>query len=72
MALKYLASGGVYLAGGIPPKIIKALKRKEFLESFRDKGRFKGYLSVIPVYVVLNETAALLGAAKFASTMLKR
>ena len=68
MALRHLASGGVYLAGGIPPKILGALKRKEFLESFRDKGRFMGYLSVIPVYVVLNEMAALLGAAKFAST----
>lgn len=72
MALKYLASGGVYLAGGIPPKIIKALKRKEFLESFRDKGRFKEYLSSIPVYVVLNDAAALLGAARFASIMVKR
>jgi len=72
MALKYLASGGVYLAGGIPPKIIKALKKKEFLESFRDKGRFREYLSLIPVYVVLNDATALLGAARFASMMIKR
>ncbi|MFZ3072306.1 MAG: glucokinase [Thermodesulfobacteriota bacterium] len=67
MALTYLAKGGVYLAGGIPPKIIKALKRKEFLESFRDKGRFKEYLSSIPVYVVLNDKAALLGAMRRAA-----
>jgi glucokinase len=63
MALKVLATGGVYLGGGIPPRILSALKRGGFMEAFKRKGRFSDLMSRIPVYVILNPRAALLGAA---------
>ena len=62
MALKVLASGGVYLGGGIPPRILPALDQ-DFMEAFWNKGRFSHLLSQIPVHVILNSKAALLGAA---------
>ena len=64
MALKVLASGGVYLGGGIPPRILPALDQ-DFMEAFWNKGRFSHLLSQIPVHVILNSKAALLGAACF-------
>lgn len=66
LALKMLALGGVYVGGGIAPKILDALKEKTFMEAFVDKGRFKELLSGIPVKVILNEHTALLGAAFYA------
>jgi glucokinase len=63
LALKVLATGGVYLGGGIPPRILPLLKGDRFLASFREKGRFKDFLSDVPVYVILNPKVALLGAA---------
>lgn len=66
LALKMLATGGVFLGGGIAPKILPKLKGGEFIESFRAKGRMRGLLEKIPVRVVLNDQAALLGAAHFA------
>jgi glucokinase len=63
MALKVLATGGVYLGGGIPPRILPALKGGRFLNAFMDKGRLSDLLEGIPVYVILNPKAALLGAA---------
>jgi glucokinase len=63
LALKVLATGGIYLGGGIPPRILPALTKPIFLTSFRDKGRFRSLLSRIPVKVILNPKAALLGAA---------
>lgn len=63
LALQYLSSGGVYLGGGIAPKILPLLQEGDFMEAFLAKGRFKGYLSQIPVNVVMNESAPLLGAA---------
>ncbi|MCS7261594.1 MAG: glucokinase [Anaerolineae bacterium] len=62
LALKVLATGGVYLAGGIPPRILPALE-KGFFQAFRDKGRFAALLSQVPVHVVINPQVALLGAA---------
>jgi glucokinase len=62
-ALTVLATGGVYLGGGIPPRILPLLERGSFMESFTDKGRMSGLLSRIPVHVILNRNAALLGAA---------
>lgn len=62
MALKVLASGGVYLGGGIPPRILPALDQ-DFMEAFWNKGRFSHLLSQIPVHVILNPKAALIGAA---------
>ncbi len=63
MALTVLASGGVYLGGGIPPRILPVLEAGQFMESFRRKGRFSEFVSRTPVYVILNPKAALLGAA---------
>jgi glucokinase len=63
MALKVLATGGVYLGGGIPPRVLPVLKRDDFMEAFRYKGRFSDLLARVPVHVILNPKAALLGAA---------
>jgi glucokinase len=63
LALKVLATGGVYLGGGIPPKIIPFLKKELFMDSFKDKGRFSGMLADIPVHIICNPDAALVGAA---------
>ncbi len=63
LALKVLASGGVYIGGGIPPRILPALQRENFLEAFRSKGRMEELLARIPVHVILNPRAALMGAA---------
>lgn len=65
-ALKVLATNGVFLGGGIAPKILPKLKENLFLESFTDKGRMRELLEKIPVSVILNDNAALLGAAHFA------
>ena len=68
LALQYLATGGVYLGGGIAPAIVPALRRGEFRSAFRDKGRMENLLTRIPVVVILDPAAPLLGAAKFAET----
>lgn len=66
LALQVLATGGVYLGGGIAPAILPALSSGEFLEAFVAKGRFRGFLSRLPVRVILDDKAALLGAARYA------
>jgi len=66
MALNVLAHGGVYLGGGIPPKILPALTDGNFEAAFLDKGRFSGMMTKIPVYVIKNEKTALFGAACYA------
>jgi glucokinase len=63
LALKVMATGGIYLGGGIPPKILSKLKDGTFMASFVNKGRFAELLARIPVYVILNEETALFGAA---------
>ncbi len=63
MALNVLATGGVYLGGGIPPRILPALEGGRFMEAFRDKGRMSDLMGRIPVHVILNPKVALLGAA---------
>ncbi|NLL53232.1 MAG: glucokinase [Peptococcaceae bacterium] len=66
LALKSFAQGGVYLGGGIPPKIIDKLKDGTFQAAFADKGRFSNFLAEIPVYLILEENTPLLGAAHLA------
>jgi len=66
LALTGLTTGGVYLGGGIPPKILPKLKDGVFMKAFTNKGRFKHLLERIPVRVILNDRAALLGAANCA------
>jgi glucokinase len=63
MALKVLATGGVYLGGGIPPRILPALEDRRFLEEFQAKGRMSDLMVHIPVHVILNPKVALMGAA---------
>jgi glucokinase len=63
LALKVLALGGVYVAGGIAVKIIEKIKDGTFLAAFKDKWKFEGLMSNIPVSVILNESAPLMGAA---------
>jgi glucokinase len=67
LALKVLAAGGVFLGGGIAPKILPRLRQPAFLQAFVDKGRMRKLLEAIPVRVILNENTALLGAAHYAA-----
>ena len=69
LALKVLARGGVYIAGGIAPQIMGKLEDGEFLRAFADKGRFAGLLGDIPVHVVLNPKVGLMGAARVAERL---
>lgn len=62
LALKVLATGGVYLAGGIPPRLLPLLEEEAFLEAFRSKGRLLPLLSRIPIHVITYPDVALLGA----------
>jgi glucokinase len=70
LALTSTARGGVFLGGGIPPKIVPALEQGNFMEAFTSKGRFSDYMEEIPVRVILNERTALLGAARAAFEMI--
>jgi glucokinase len=65
LCLKLKATGGCYLSGGIPPKILPLLQSGEFYQHFLDMGRMKGLLEKVPVYVVLNGKTPLLGAAYY-------
>jgi len=67
LALHQLARGGIYVGGGIAPKILEELKKPTFLEAFVNKGRMKELLEQIPVAVILNDKTALNGAAVHAS-----
>ena len=69
LALKVLATGGLYIGGGIPPRILPLLQGERFLQAFRDKGRFAPLLEHMPVHVILNAKAALLGAAYYGLMM---
>jgi glucokinase len=72
LALKIMATGGVFIGGGIAPKIIEKLSGPHFMEGFLNKGRMKDLLKDIPVKVVLNDQTALLGAAQYAKLMMKQ
>jgi glucokinase len=63
MALRILPFGGVYIAGGIALKILPKLKQGSFVRAFSDKAKLSTQLAKIPIYVVLNEDAPVLGAA---------
>lgn len=64
LALKVLANGGVYIGGGIPPRILPYFMNETFLHAFQAKGRFTQMLANIPVHIVTNPKLALLGAAR--------
>jgi glucokinase len=63
LGLKVVATGGVFLGGGIPPRILSAFEDGLFMETFRRKGRMSDLLGRMPVHVILNPKVALLGAA---------
>ncbi len=63
LALKLLATGGVYVGGGIAPRILPRLEQGAFMEAFAGKGRYAKLLAEIPVQVILNDKTALLGSA---------
>jgi glucokinase len=69
LALTVVAKGGVYLAGGIAPRIVPRLESGCFLNAFRDKGRLSELLSQIPVHVILHPGVGMLGAAAVAARM---
>jgi glucokinase len=69
LALKLMATGGVWVGGGIAPKILPVLEGGAFLDGFLAKGRMRPLLEAIPVHVVLDDRAALLGAARRAAEL---
>jgi glucokinase len=71
LALQVMAIGGVYIGGGIAPKIIRKLKDGTFVKAFKDKGRLSHIVAHIPVKVIMNEKTALLGAASRAVSLLR-
>jgi glucokinase len=69
LALKYLATGGVFIGGGIAPRILPRLRRPAFLSAFADKGRLRPVLEDMPVRVILADRTALLGSARRAAAL---
>ncbi|HEY1098386.1 MAG TPA: glucokinase, partial [Myxococcota bacterium] len=69
LALKGLATGGVFVGGGVAPKLLPILQRSSFIENFRSKGRFRELLESVPVVVASNPKAPLIGAARFAARL---
>jgi glucokinase len=67
LALKTMATGGIFLAGGITPKILSKLAGPVFMQAFYEKGRLRPLVEAVPVQVVTNEKAGLLGAARCAA-----
>lgn len=65
LALKVMATGGVYLGGGIPPRILPALEKESFLDAFHSKGRHSDLMERMPVHVILNPDTGLLGVARY-------
>ena len=66
LALTLLSAGGIYLGGGIAPKVLQVMGNGKFTEAFLDKGRMTPILETVPVRVILDDTCALLGAAAYA------
>lgn len=66
LALRAVATGGLYLGGGIAPQILPKLRDPAFLKAFRAKGRLSNFLDAVPVRVIINDQTALLGAARVA------
>ena len=70
LALKFKATGGIYIGGGILPKIITGINREVFYNNFVQSGRLNALLEMVPVKVILNEKTALLGAAYYGAMVL--
>ncbi len=72
LGLTFLATGGVYLGGGIAPKILPKLKGKAFLEGFLGRGALQPLVEAMPVNVIVNEACSLFGAARSATRLVQR
>ncbi len=69
LVLTLNALGGVYLGGGIPPKIVELLDKKDFIKSYLNKGRLSYLVEKTPIFIIRNSLAALIGAANYAANM---
>jgi glucokinase len=69
LALTAVATAGVFIGGGVAPRILPALQKGTFIEAFNDKGPMKPLLQAIPVHVILNPQSGLLGAAVYADSL---
>jgi glucokinase len=69
LALRGVSFGGVYVGGGIVRKILPFVQQDTFMDAFLDKGPMRTLLEAVPVRVILNEEAGLVGAAAFAQTL---
>ncbi|MEW6521146.1 MAG: glucokinase [Thermodesulfobacteriota bacterium] len=65
LAVTVLATGGIYIGGGIPPKILSLLRQEDFVKRFAGQGKMAGLLADMPVSVIINPRAALIGAAAY-------
>lgn len=70
LALKVMATGGIFLSGGIAPKILPKLTGPIFMDAFLNKGRLRSLVETIPVQIVTNENAGLIGAARCAAVQI--
>ncbi|WP_116964387.1 glucokinase [Fastidiosibacter lacustris] len=72
MALVTLPKGGLYIVGGIAPKIITQMQDGRFMKTFQDKGRLSGLMKEIPIFVVMDTDVGIKGAAEFALSLCKK
>jgi glucokinase len=68
LAMTLMATGGVYIGGGIAPKNLEKIKDGTFMNAFLDKGFFRRFMEKMPVYVVLEQKTALIGAAQYGAS----
>lgn len=68
LAMTLMATGGVFIGGGIAPKNLERLKDGTFMQAFTDKGFFRRFMEKMPVHVVLEQKTALIGAAQYAAS----
>ena len=71
LALTSLPFRGLYIAGGIAPRLIKQIKESKFLEKFRDKGRMSNIMKDFPVHIIMNTDVGLIGARTYAARLIK-
>jgi glucokinase len=72
LALKTMSRGGLYVGGGIAPKMVPLLQRETFIAALRGKGRMRSLLEAMPVRVILNDRAALYGSALCAARQVEK
>jgi glucokinase len=68
LAMTVMATGGLYIGGGIAPKNIDRMRDGTFMKAFLDKGFFRRFMEKMPVHIVLEQKTALIGAAQYAGS----